>query len=595
MESQAQKDAIQRLMKSVRFTPLGAIGQARCDQEYEAAQAAIHAALTASVSEEAIFNRIHDGERGWPSEKIGSLVPRPEVDIAVKQERTMQEEAKKPRPNYTQDVTNKVIALMEGEGLKPWDVSWDRGLTKAFNPYTREKGRQGREYRGANALNLLMAQLGRDSADPRWLTFNQAKDAGFSIRKGARAESVMYWQFPDQKEQKVEWNAGTNSPSGCGVFQLKGGKYAAYFGDLGWMKEADTFDEARDMTIKGSRFRNAERFQWAAVDEMGATATNGRPKPIFALVFNGADISGMPPMKERRVFDANERAERLIQATGAVIEHRELARVGKGFTVNMAYYDSKADQITVPPRGHFKCEGDYYRTLVHEIAHWTGHESRLNRGLDEAKRGTPEYAWEELRAEMASAMICSALGVDGGLADHAAYLDEYVKLLKEDRSAIFKAARDAEKIYNAVFEFDPELRAEVEGHLADNAISTADPNAKKQQVVDFKKIIKADLPSFAPIKPTVESVAEAPVAAPVQPLTVETKPEASPPTAVPTPVSEVDIEIDFGDLRLNDEAETRVAAGTVQTLDDEIGLDDFEITAAFDGEFDDIEVGGPTP
>lgn len=117
------------------------------------------------------------------------------------------------------------------------------------------------------------------------------------------------------------------------------------------MKEADTFDEARDMTIKGSRFRNAERFQWAAVDEVEATAKNGRPRPIFALVFNGADIVGMPPMKERRVFDANERAERLIQATGAVIEHRELARVGKGFTVNSAYYDSAVDPITVPPRG----------------------------------------------------------------------------------------------------------------------------------------------------------------------------------------------------------------------------------------------------
>ena len=79
----------------------------------------------------------------------------------------------KPRPNYTQDVTNKVIAMMEGEGLKPWEASWDRGLTKAFNPYTREKGKgQGREYRGANAVNLLMGQLARDSADPRWLTFN---------------------------------------------------------------------------------------------------------------------------------------------------------------------------------------------------------------------------------------------------------------------------------------------------------------------------------------------------------------------------------------------------------------------------------------
>lgn len=93
-------------------------------------------------------------------------------------------------------------------------------------------------------------------------------------------------------------------------------------------------------------------------------------------------------------------------------------------------------------------------------------------------------------------MICAALGVDGGLEDHAAYLDEYVKLLKEDRSAIFKAARDAEKIYNAVFDFDPELRAEVEGHLADNAISTADPNAKRQQVVDLKEGVGPDLPEL---------------------------------------------------------------------------------------------------
>ena len=125
-----------------------------------------------------------------------------------------------------------------------------------------------------------------------------------------------------------------------------------------------------------------------------------------------------------------------------MIVHRELTRVGeKAHVVNRAFYDSRADQITVPPRGHFKTEGDYYRTVIHKIAHWTGHESRLNRGLDENKRGTPDYAWEEFRAEMASAMICAALGVEGGLDDHAAYLQEYVKLLKEDRSAIFKAAR----------------------------------------------------------------------------------------------------------------------------------------------------------
>ena len=94
-------------------------------------------------------------------------------------------EVQKPRPNFTKDVTAKVIELMESEGQKPWEASWDRGLTKAFNPYTAQKGKQGREYRGANAIHLLMGQLARDSADPRWLTFKQAKQAGLSIRKGA--------------------------------------------------------------------------------------------------------------------------------------------------------------------------------------------------------------------------------------------------------------------------------------------------------------------------------------------------------------------------------------------------------------------------
>ena len=248
--------------------------------------------------------------------------------------------------------------------------------------------------------------------------------------------------------------------------------------------------------------------------------------------------------------------------------------------------------IWVAIRGHFKSEGDYYRTVIHEISHWTGHESRLNRGLDEAKRGTPEYAWEELRAEMASAMICAALGVDGGLEDHAAYLDEYVKLLKSDRSAIFKAARDAEKIFDVIFEADPELRAEVHGHLSDNKLTTPDPDSKKNQAFDLKKIIKGDLPNFAPVKP----VAVQPDFEPTEPTPLEPAPEVAAPKdspVVPEEPRHVDIEIDFGGLRLNGDAETRLISGPVAEadIDDEIGIDDFEPVAALDGDFADIEVG----
>ena len=78
----------------------------------------------------------------------------------------------------------------------------------------------------------------------------------------------------------------------------------------------------------------------------------------------------------------------------------------------------------------------------------------------------------------------------------------------------------------------------------------------------------------------------------MQQPTVE--PEAPPPAAVPTPVTEVDIEIDFGDMSLNGDAETRVVAGAAQE-DDEIGLDGFDMDASLDGDFSDIEVSGPAP
>lgn len=518
-------------------------------------------------------------------------------------------EVQKPRPNFTKDVTAKVIELMESEGQKPWEASWDRGLTKAFNPYTAQKGKQGREYRGANAINLLMGQLARDSADPRWLTFKQAKQAGLSIRKGAVSEAVMFWQFPDAKPKDVEWSSGAAKPVIHDVYQLKSGKFAM-FGHQGWMKEADSIQAAELEHVTGRKVRNVEAFQWAPVDDLQATARVERPKPFYAAVFNGADVIGLPPMKERRSFNANEHAERLIQATGAVIDHRELTKVGKGALVNRAFYDELADEITVPPRGHFKTPGDYYRTVIHEIAHWTGHESRLNRGLEDAKRDSPEYVWEELRAEMASAMICAALGVEGGLQDHAAYLDDYITLLKADRSAIFKAARDAEKIYDAVFAYDPELRAVVEGHLTDNTVSLGDPRAT---VVDLKKIIKGDLPNFAPVRPKPVATPEpgpvaAPVAAPVatpptnggggrsaQPVPVLTpQPEATPAPA-PTAQAGDDIEIDFGGLRLGDDAEARVVpVQATADSDDEITLDGLELgpdDMDLEGHFADLEMG----
>ena len=474
------------------------------------------------------------------------------------------------RPNFTQDVTDKLVSLMEGEGLKPWEKAWDSAVTKAFNPYTQAKHGRGRAYRGGNAMNLLLAQIKRDSPDPRWLTFNQAKNAGFSVRKGARAETVMYWKFPEETPHSRAVDAARRALRDGGT-------------------ENDAMRAATDSLIESMDDDPSIQVSVAAPaaveDAQRGPQAGNRPMPLYSQVFNGADVVGLPPMKERRVFNADERAERLIQATGAVIEHREITRVGVAAVANRAFYDVGQDKVVVPPKGHFKSEANYYRTVVHEIAHWTGHESRLDRGLGETEPGSPEYAWEELRAEIASAMLCSALGIEGELDDHAAYLESYVRMLKEDRSAIFKAARDAEKIYDMVLDFDPELRAEVEGYMADNAVTKADPDTKKQQVFDLKKIIKGDLPTFAPK-----------VVGPPESPTAVTKPE-QPSENTGAPVESDDVEVSFGDLTSGGVEGAPLGAATnsdVDLDDDEISIDASDISDEdFEAEFGGIEVGGP--
>jgi antirestriction protein ArdC len=110
-----------------------------------------------------------------------------------------------------------------------------------------------------------------------------------------------------------------------------------------------------------------------------------------------------------------------------------------------AYYLPKFDQIHLPDPEDFKTMADYYMVSLHEHTHWTGHESRLNRPLVN-RFGSEEYAEEELVAELGSAFLCSHLGVPSRLReDHAAYIKSWIRILKEDRRAIFTAAGKATK------------------------------------------------------------------------------------------------------------------------------------------------------
>lgn len=119
-----------------------------------------------------------------------------------------------------------------------------------------------------------------------------------------------------------------------------------------------------------------------------------------------------------------------------------------------AYYSPGADFVAVPPPAAFAERINWYRTALHELGHWTGHGSRLDRNQTGAF-GSADYAREELVAEMASAFACASLSIQPTVR-HADYIGNWLAVLREDEKAIFRAASAASKAADYLLAFAPE-------------------------------------------------------------------------------------------------------------------------------------------
>ena len=153
-------------------------------------------------------------------------------------------------------------------------------------------------------------------------------------------------------------------------------------------------------------------------------------------VFNVSQVDGIevtPVAVVDKPFTANQLAEERIIKTGARISHGGDA----------AFFMPSQDRIQMPHKSAFENEASYYATAFHELTHWTGSESRLDRNL-KGRFGNPEYAFEELVAEMGAAFLCQVYGIKGELR-HAGYIQSWLKALKEDSKAVFTAAAYAQK------------------------------------------------------------------------------------------------------------------------------------------------------
>lgn len=245
----------------------------------------------------------------------------------------------------------------------------------------------GKYYRGINMIHLMSKQYG----DPRWLTYNQALELGAQVRKGEKSTTIQYWKFSE--EQLVRDHQGN-------PIRKENGEY--------------------------------EKIE----------AKLERPKTFFAHIFNAEQIDNLPALVTPPIaWDPIEKVEELVNRSGATLRHSES---------NRAFYNPSSDSIYMPPKDCFATPGQYYATLLHELCHFTGHASRLNRDLGHPF-GSIAYAKEELRAEIASMMLGESLGIGHDSEQHAAYVGSWIRILEDEPLELFRAASDAEKIRDYVY------------------------------------------------------------------------------------------------------------------------------------------------
>lgn len=278
---------------------------------------------------------------------------------------------------------HEVFAERIIESLKNGTAPWQ----KPWRPGELHAPRNpvsGTVYKGINRVMLS----GYEFDDPRWMTLKQANSIGCRVRKGEKSQPIVYWQF---------------------------------------FKEEVARDDA------GQPLLDADGNKRMMQTEL--------PRPLvrFSSVFHVSQLEGeLPPLDPAvltRAWNANEKAEEILRLSGAAIYHTQRDK---------AFYRPSTDEIRLPPKEHFPSADAYYSTALHELGHWTGHESRLDR--EGGPFGSEPYAREELRAEIASWMLAQDLGIGHDPSQHLSYVGSWIKALEEDPYEIVRACRDAEKI-----------------------------------------------------------------------------------------------------------------------------------------------------
>lgn len=275
----------------------------------------------------------------------------------------------------------------------PWEAGWNQ--ERPYNAVT------GVKYRGGNWVWLSFEAEEFQYKDPRWCTFKQAQKEGWKIKKGSKGVPLEFWSLYDTVAKKK------------------------------------------------ISYEQAEKLRQKL--QLSDQEFSERIKPVASVfvVFNAEQIEGIPELQIEHVeLDEKE----LMQQRDVLLKNMSLSLNEGG---DRAFYRPSEDTIFLPEVNLFQDEYSYISTFLHEAAHASGHESRLNRNIKNVF-GTPDYAKEELRAEISSAFVTMELGIDGGnmehVENHKAYIQSWIKILKDDPNELFRAIKSAEKIADYLIE-----------------------------------------------------------------------------------------------------------------------------------------------
>ncbi|ENG3300625.1 DUF1738 domain-containing protein [Salmonella enterica] len=293
-----------------------------------------------------------------------------------------------------QMVTERIIAALE-QGTAPWRRPWksaDAGCSGGLpsNALT------GRCYSGVNVLLLWMAAEEGGYTSDRWLTYRQAQEAGGQVRKGETGSLAVIYK---------DWTKPAEDEHGNRLYDTDG----------------------RPLTETVPMLRQLHLFNVAQCD--------GLPEHMQALQ---PDNGTERPVEDYAVVSPERLADvrMMLEATGVQAE---------ACYQSQAYYRPATDTIVMPLTWQFDSEADYWATLLHEMVHSTGHGKRLDReGITSSsrKQGDRVYAFEELIAETGSAFLCAQLGIYGEV-QHESYIDSWLKVLRSDKKALFRACSKA--------------------------------------------------------------------------------------------------------------------------------------------------------